>query len=110
MLHPGDILLAEDIAGTGHSWKLVDENPWRRAYVILGRGAEVPFVANPPVQPDLLGQWSLSASGAASAAPAKCGSRTRLKPRRSSPARAMSRSGGATLFGPLETRQRPRRS
>jgi hypothetical protein len=47
MLHPGDILLAEDTAGTGHSWKLVDENPWRRAYVILGPGVKVPFVANP---------------------------------------------------------------
>ena len=29
-LRPGDILLAEDTTGTGHSWKLVDENPWRR--------------------------------------------------------------------------------
>jgi hypothetical protein len=48
ILHPGDILLAEDTAGTGHSWRLVDENPWRRAYVILGKGAEVPFVANSP--------------------------------------------------------------
>ena len=48
MLHPGDILLAEDTAGTGHSWKLVDENPWRRAYVILGPGVEAPFVANSP--------------------------------------------------------------
>ena len=48
MLHPGDILLAEDTAGTGHSWKLVDENPWRRAYVILRPGVEVPFVANSP--------------------------------------------------------------
>ena len=46
ILHPGDILLAEDTAGTGHSWKLVDENPWRRAYVILGPSVEVPFVAN----------------------------------------------------------------
>jgi hypothetical protein len=48
ILHPGDILLAEDTAGTGHSWKLVDENPWRRAYVIFGKGAEVPFVASSP--------------------------------------------------------------
>jgi quercetin dioxygenase-like cupin family protein len=48
ILHPGDILLAEDTAGTGHSWKLVDENPWRRAYVILGKGAKVPFLANSP--------------------------------------------------------------
>ncbi len=46
MLRPGDILLAEDTAGSGHSWKLVDENPWRRAYVILSPGVEVPFVAN----------------------------------------------------------------
>ena len=45
-LHPGDILLAEDTAGTGHSWKLVDDNPWRRAYVILSPGVKVPFVAN----------------------------------------------------------------
>jgi hypothetical protein len=48
MLHPGDILLAEDTAGTGHSWKLVDENPWRRAYVILKPGAEAQFVTNSP--------------------------------------------------------------
>jgi hypothetical protein len=46
ILHPGDILLAEDAAGSGHSWKLVDQNPWRRAYVILGPGVEAPFVAN----------------------------------------------------------------
>jgi quercetin dioxygenase-like cupin family protein len=46
MLHPGDILLAEDTVGTGHSWKLVDENPWRRAYVILDPAVKAPFVAN----------------------------------------------------------------
>jgi quercetin dioxygenase-like cupin family protein len=42
-LGPGDILLAEDTAGGGHSWKLIDDQPWRRAYVILDRGAAVPF-------------------------------------------------------------------
>ena len=51
MLRPGDILLAEDTAGTGHSWRLVDENPWRRAYVILAPGVEVPFVAKPQALP-----------------------------------------------------------
>jgi hypothetical protein len=45
---PGDILLAEDTAGSGGSWKLVDDHPWRRAYVILAPGAAVPFVADPP--------------------------------------------------------------
>lgn len=31
MIHPGDVLLAEDTAGSGHSWRLVDDEPWRRA-------------------------------------------------------------------------------
>ncbi len=43
MLHPGDILLAEDTCGSGHSWRLTDGSPWRRAYVVLEPGAEVPF-------------------------------------------------------------------
>jgi hypothetical protein len=42
-LSPGDILLAEDTAGGGHSWKLADDHPWRRAYVVLAAGAAVPF-------------------------------------------------------------------
>jgi hypothetical protein len=42
-LRPGDILLAEDTAGSGHRWRLTDEQPWRRAYVILSPGVAVPF-------------------------------------------------------------------
>ena len=45
MLHPGDILLAEDTAGGGHTWKLIDDQPWRRLYVVLAPGAAVPFKA-----------------------------------------------------------------
>jgi quercetin dioxygenase-like cupin family protein len=45
VIHPGDILLAEDTAGTGHSWKLLDDQPWRRVYVILAPGVSVPFQA-----------------------------------------------------------------
>jgi quercetin dioxygenase-like cupin family protein len=45
ILKPGDILLAEDTTGGGHSWRLVDDEPWRRVYVILAPGASVPFVA-----------------------------------------------------------------
>ena len=47
-LRPGDALLAEDTTGSGHSWKLTDDEPWRRAYVILPPDARVPFVAQPP--------------------------------------------------------------
>jgi quercetin dioxygenase-like cupin family protein len=43
LLRPGDILLAEDTVGSGHSWKLVDAAPWRRTYVVLAPGAVVPF-------------------------------------------------------------------
>lgn len=48
VLRPGDILLAEDTAGSGHSWRLTDNRPWRRAYVILGPEAVVPFQPSPP--------------------------------------------------------------
>src|SRR6516164_9392361 len=44
-IRPGDILLAEDTTGGGHSWRLVDDEPWRRAYVILAPDVSVPFVA-----------------------------------------------------------------
>ena len=42
-LAPGDILLAEDTVGGGHSWRLVDEQPWRRVYIVLAPDAAVPF-------------------------------------------------------------------
>jgi len=35
--------LAEDTAGSGHAWKLIDDAPWRRLYVVLDKGAPVPF-------------------------------------------------------------------
>jgi hypothetical protein len=34
-LAPGDVLLAEDVTGGGHRWRLVDGDPWRRIYVTL---------------------------------------------------------------------------
>ncbi len=43
-LRPGDVLLAEDTAGSGHQWRLEGTNPWRRMYVVLADGADVPFV------------------------------------------------------------------
>jgi quercetin dioxygenase-like cupin family protein len=43
VLHPGDLLLAEDTSGGGHKWQLIDEAPWRRVYVVLAKDAVVPF-------------------------------------------------------------------
>jgi hypothetical protein len=34
-LAPGDVLLAEDTAGGGHRWRLIDDEPWRRVYIEL---------------------------------------------------------------------------
>ena len=47
VLRPGDVLLAEDNIGTGHKWRLIDDQPWRRAYVVLKPGARDSFVARP---------------------------------------------------------------
>jgi len=41
----GDVLLSEDNVGTGHKWRLTDDQPWRRAYVVLRPGAKDSFVA-----------------------------------------------------------------
>jgi quercetin dioxygenase-like cupin family protein len=45
-LRPGDVLLAEDTAGSGHQWRLEGSDPWRRMYVVLDEDADVPFVAD----------------------------------------------------------------
>lgn len=46
ILKPGDVLIAEDTEGSGHKWKIIDDQPWRRAYVVLHQGANDNFVAN----------------------------------------------------------------
>src|SRR5258705_11455958 len=35
VLRPGEVLLASDTTGTGHRWRLIDDQPWRRLYVEL---------------------------------------------------------------------------
>ena len=38
-LRPGDVLVAKDNVGSGHKWRLIDDQPWRRVYVVLQKGA-----------------------------------------------------------------------
>jgi quercetin dioxygenase-like cupin family protein len=45
VVRPGDVLLSEDTVGTGHKWRLIDDQPWRRAYVVLKAGVKDSFVA-----------------------------------------------------------------
>lgn len=44
-LDPGDVLLAEDTAGSGHQWRLEGSDPWRRMYLVLADNVDVAFIA-----------------------------------------------------------------
>jgi quercetin dioxygenase-like cupin family protein len=46
-IHPGDILLAEDHTGSRHKWRPVNDEPWKRAYVVLKKGADKQFSPDP---------------------------------------------------------------
>ena len=43
-IRPGDVLLAQDNSGTGHKWRLIGDEPWRRAYVVYDQAADLHFV------------------------------------------------------------------
>jgi quercetin dioxygenase-like cupin family protein len=43
VLRPGDVLVAEDHTGSGHKWRLINDEPWKRAYVVFKEGANTQF-------------------------------------------------------------------
>jgi quercetin dioxygenase-like cupin family protein len=43
-VHPGDVLLAVDHTGSGHKWRLINDEPWKRAYVVFKEGADTHFI------------------------------------------------------------------
>jgi quercetin dioxygenase-like cupin family protein len=47
VLRPGDILVAAGDAGSGHKWRPVDDDPWRRCDVPLKPGAADLFASVP---------------------------------------------------------------
>ena len=42
-LGAGDVLFTEEKGGTGHDWRLLDGQPWRRLYAVLDAATVVPF-------------------------------------------------------------------
>lgn len=46
IIEPGIVLLAEDTAGPGHSWTLIEGERWERLYIPFQEGAETYFVAD----------------------------------------------------------------
>ena len=47
VVRPGDVLVATDHVGSGHKWRLIDDQPWRRAYVVFKPGGGDSFVPKP---------------------------------------------------------------
>ena len=45
-LRPGDVI-AEDHTGSGHKWRFIDDDPWKRAYVVFKEGVDTQFVPDP---------------------------------------------------------------
>lgn len=43
ILRPGEVLLAMDTSGSGHKWRMIDDQPWRRAYVAFKQDDEINF-------------------------------------------------------------------
>ena len=42
-IHPGEILIALDTTGTGHKWRLTNDQPWQRAYVAFDKNTKLNF-------------------------------------------------------------------
>ena len=43
-IQPGDVLLAVDHTGSGHEWRLINDEPWKRAYAVFKTGADTHFI------------------------------------------------------------------
>ena len=43
-IRPGDVLIAIDDTGSGHKWRLINDEPWKRAYVVFTPGADTQFI------------------------------------------------------------------
>lgn len=45
IIEPGILLIANDLKGKGHTWKLLEGDTWERVYVVLAPGAQDEFIA-----------------------------------------------------------------
>jgi len=46
MIEPGIILIANDTAGEGHTWEVIDGNEWERIYIPLEEDTDDYFIAD----------------------------------------------------------------
>lgn len=45
-LKAGEVLIAMDVTGSGHTWQMLGNDRWKRAYVVFAEGEDVGFVAD----------------------------------------------------------------
>ena len=50
ILRPGEVLIALDTTGTAHKWRMLGDEPWRRAYVVLREPGKDLFVPGSEVE------------------------------------------------------------
>jgi quercetin dioxygenase-like cupin family protein len=43
-IHPGEVLLAIDVTGSGHQWRLLNDEPWKRLYLVFQENADTFFI------------------------------------------------------------------
>ena len=43
-IRQGDVLLATDDTGSGHKWRLINDEPWKRVYIVFTPGADTQFI------------------------------------------------------------------
>ncbi len=44
VLKAGEVLIAMDTAGSGHTWQMLGNEPWKRAYVVFEEKEPVGFI------------------------------------------------------------------
>ncbi len=43
ILRPGEVLIAMDTTGSGHTWQMLGDDPWKRAYVLFDPTTTINF-------------------------------------------------------------------
>lgn len=44
ILKPGEVLIAMDTTGSGHTWQMLGDEPWKRAYVVFEADENIGFI------------------------------------------------------------------
>lgn len=48
IVNPGDVIIAMDTTGSGHKWRMVDDDPWKRVYVVFKNESVLNFIPDAP--------------------------------------------------------------